>query len=76
MKRVGTCSICGGDVFGVRGAWMSTNPPPPDTCRQCGAVAASDIIPMVPRPGPRRPGWRRREYGPAVWPSRVMMLES
>lgn len=52
-RRVGTCSVCGGDVVGVRGAWFSVLPPPPDTCSSCGGVAASDVVPvvpMVPRP--------------------------
>ena len=44
--RVGTCSICGGDVFGFRGAWASTSPPPPDRCRNCGAIARKDVIEM------------------------------
>lgn len=48
MTRVGTCSICGGDV---RDLWMSILPSPPDTC---GAVAGGDVIQMTPRPGPRR----------------------
>lgn len=50
---VGTCSICGGDVVGVRGAWMSISPPPPDHCVECGAVAAAQVPPvikMVPAP--------------------------
>lgn len=50
MKRVGTCSLCGGPVLGIRGPWYGVNPPPPDTCKRCGAVAASDMIQMV-RPG-------------------------
>jgi len=45
-QRVGSCSICGGDVMGIRGAWYSVNPPPPDKCSSCGAVAAGDIIEM------------------------------
>lgn len=49
-QRVGTCSICGGDVIGVRGAWWSVSPPPPDKCTSCGAVAQSDVIKMVPNP--------------------------
>lgn len=53
-QRVGTCSICGGDVYGHRGAWSATVPPPPDTCRKCGAVSKSDIIKMYPRPGGAR----------------------
>jgi hypothetical protein len=50
-ERVGTCSICGGSVYGWRGAWMSINPPLPDKCSQCSAVAALDVIKMVPAPG-------------------------
>ena len=73
-KRIGTCSICGGNVMGVRGAWMSVNPPPPDTCSLCGAVRRIDVIEMVPRPrslkdqaqgvGPGAPGfkWGRALY--------------
>lgn len=45
--RVGTCSLCGGDVVGIRGAWWSINPPPPDTCSRCGGVSAADVIRMV-----------------------------
>lgn len=52
-QRVGTCSICGGSVHGVRGAWMSVNPPPPDRCMACGAVAQSDVIKMTPAPQKR-----------------------
>jgi hypothetical protein len=61
--RVGTCSLCGGDVMGVRGAWMSILPPPPDTCAECGAVAAgqNDVIPMVQRPRRAR-GYRSIRY--------------
>lgn len=53
-QRVGTCSLCGGDVIGTRGAYWSVIPPAPDTCSRCGAVARgqSDVIEMVP--GPRR----------------------
>ena len=49
-QRIGTCSLCGGDVMGYRGAWHSVLPPPPDKCASCGAVAAgqSDVIEMVP----------------------------
>lgn len=52
-QRVGTCSICGGDVMGVRGAWYSVNLPPPDKCNGCGAVAQTDVIQM-------HPAWNRR----------------
>lgn len=31
-QRIGTCSLCGGDVVGFRGAWGATIPPPPDKC--------------------------------------------
>lgn len=53
-QRVGTCSLCGGDVMGFRGAWNSILPPPPDVCAQCGATrgGGDDVIEM--RPGPRR----------------------
>lgn len=49
-QRVGSCSICGGDVMGYRGVWMAVVPPPPDRCSGCGAVAAADVIQMVPGP--------------------------
>lgn len=49
-QRVGTCSLCGGDVVGVRGAWMSILPPPPDRCSSCGAVRADDVIEMRQTP--------------------------
>ncbi|KKM97243.1 hypothetical protein LCGC14_1170060 [marine sediment metagenome] len=52
-QRVGTCSICGGNVMGHRGGWWSINPPPPDECADCGAVAQLDIIKMHPAPRPR-----------------------
>lgn len=52
-QRVGTCSLCGGSVYGIRGAWFSINPPPPDKCTSCGAVAQSDVIEMHPQ-SPRR----------------------
>lgn len=51
-QRIGTCSICGGDVMGWRGPWGGYSPPPPDQCCNCGAVLAKysphDILPMVP----------------------------
>ena len=55
-QRVGTCSICLGDVWGFRGAWYGINPPPPDKCRGCGAVAASDVIPMA-KPKTKAKAW-------------------
>lgn len=51
IERVGSCSLCGGDVMGLRGGWWSVSPPPPDTCSACGAIAAGDVVEMVPRPG-------------------------
>lgn len=39
--------------MGVRGAWWSVVPPPPDECAACGAIAQTDVIQMVPRPGRR-----------------------
>lgn len=49
-QRIGTCSLCGGDVMGWRGAWFSVNPPPPPKCANCGAVpkVSSDVIEMEP----------------------------
>lgn len=49
-QRVGSCSLCGGDVVGFRGVWCATVPPPPDKCSSCGAVAAWDVIKMA-KPG-------------------------
>lgn len=46
-QRLGSCSLCGGDVMGHVGAWMSINPPPPPTCSNCGAKTISDVIKMV-----------------------------
>lgn len=61
QQRIGSCSICGGDVMGVRGAWYSVAPPPPDKCASCGAVSRNDVIPMVPPPtrlkGPNNAPW-------------------
>lgn len=55
-QRVGTCSLCGGDVVGFRGAWGAIVPPPPDKCSRCGAVRADDVVPMVRPMGQRPPG--------------------
>jgi hypothetical protein len=67
-QRVGTCSICGGDVMGFRGVWMGVTPPPPDECCQCGAVSRTDVIPMTPR---RRPWseWRAVTTNTSTQPS-------
>lgn len=46
-QRVGSCSLCGGDVIGFRGAWFSIVPPPPDKCSGCGAVRSEDVIEMT-----------------------------
>jgi len=51
-QRIGACSLCGGDVIGFVGSWMSINPPPPARCSGCGALPASDVIPMS-HPAPR-----------------------
>lgn len=55
-QRVGTCSLCGGSVMGIRGAWFSVSPPPPDRCSQCNAVALTDVIKMYPAPTPLKQG--------------------
>lgn len=63
--RVGTCSLCGGTVVGYRGVWMAIIPPPPDRCTTCGAVAASDVIPMVrPPQAPVDGGLASRVHSP------------
>ena len=59
MTRVGSCSVCGGNVYGVRGAWHSVTPAPPDECRNCGATSVSDTIKMYPKPG-QDYNWYRR----------------
>ena len=58
-ERIGTCSLCGGDVVGFRGIWMSITPPPPDRCTRCGAVVKGqgDVIEMVPS-SPATERWR------------------
>ena len=74
--RVGTCSVCGGDVYGHRGPWFGVNLPPNDECKQCGAVGARrpGIVPMQPHPyrphtQPIQPRWYRYSYGPSFDPS-------
>ena len=53
--RIGTCSLCGGDVYGYTGPWWGTVPPPPPTCRNCGSIPkwADDTIDMSPRKLPK-----------------------
>jgi len=51
-QRIGSCSLCGGDVISFVGSWMSISPPPPARCSGCGATSASDVIPMVRPWGP------------------------
>ena len=46
-QRVGTCSLCGGEVRGWRGGWWSVEPPPPDSCSSCGAHRREEVIDMV-----------------------------
>jgi hypothetical protein len=49
-QRIGSCSLCGGDVYGHVGPWWGTIPPPPPTCGSCGAVARSDDTIEMVRP--------------------------
>ena len=46
-QRVGTCSICGGDVVRYHASFP---PYSPDRCLGCGAVPKGDVIEMVPVP--------------------------
>lgn len=46
-KKIGRCSICGGDVVGWDGAWFGVQPPPPPHCTKCGARERGDVIDMV-----------------------------
>lgn len=66
-ERIGTCSICGGEVIGHRGAWWGVIPPDPDECSGCGAVRAESVIQMVPRPSgsPRR--WTYKDPNGNPW---------
>lgn len=61
-KKIGTCSICGGDVMGFEGPYFGD--PPPAQCNRCGAVRRTErktpdkdypVIPMVPRRDPYSP---------------------
>lgn len=80
--RLGSCSICGGEVMAVDSwEWFSTEPLPPPTCRSCGAVTAAsqrDVIPMVPvpavgpLPGLLSPPQPAQPWPPAVnWPDSI-----
>ena len=51
-RRIGSCSLCGGDVVTPEG-WMSILPPKP-TCRKCGATAKPSG-PVIPMEAPVRP---------------------
>lgn len=51
--RIGSCSICGGDVVKDRNI-MLVGPPPPGICRDCGATEdRGPTIPMKPRVVPQ-----------------------
>lgn len=51
QTRIGSCSICGGDVLGHTGPWWGVCPPPPARCARCGAVEdRGDVIRMRPCP--------------------------
>lgn len=46
---IGTCSICGGDVYGHVGPWFGVIPPPPARCSKCGASESKGpVINMTP----------------------------
>ena len=48
FARIGTCSLCGGDVI-CASPWMGVMPPP-TRCLSCGAKpdkAKDDVIPMT-----------------------------
>ena len=54
MKRVGTCSICGGDVMNTRGNWsLRVSVPPPSVCSVCGAVSRERIADWIERIEPK-----------------------
>lgn len=50
-QRIGSCSICGGDVVAWVGGWMGVIPPPATHCTSCNAKTRDDVVQMVP---PRR----------------------
>lgn len=50
-QRIGTCSICFGDVVGFRGGGDIHIQTPPARCTSCGATERSDIIEMHPVKG-------------------------
>lgn len=75
MVRIGTCSLCGSDVLGFQGAWMSVTPPPPPRCSGCGAVAAADVIQMAPAPQRTTPYRYETTIAPTVYTSDYTISE-
>lgn len=59
-QRIGTCSLCGGDVTGWFGVWGAVVPPPPPSCEWCGAVpkGSTDVIEMEPARRFQKRAWR------------------
>ncbi len=49
-KIIGSCSICGGDVWRYIGPWYAIVPPPPPKCISCGATMRAGVIAMTPKP--------------------------
>ena len=72
-QRVGVCSLCGGTVRGFRGGWGSVDPPPPDQCQQCDAVAAEAVMTMA-KPSLLKPLPQEDELSLAV-KLKIMKLE-
>lgn len=49
-RKIGTCSLCGGNVLAYTGPWASVSPPPEPCCASCNAVVADEpVINMRPR---------------------------
>jgi hypothetical protein len=48
-KKIGTCSLCGGNVVIHEGAWMGINPPKP-YCVKCGAVEDNSPVIKMKKP--------------------------
>lgn len=46
FRKIGTCSLCGGEVYAFHGAYFGV--PPPAKCQSCGAVRddCPSVIPM------------------------------